>query len=156
MQPPIQQHESQESGLGLHSSSSAVSSSAYPGAFSSSSAAAAAAQQIKWVDRSNDSNFKSPIWSLGLLLCSENKINGHFLVKCAVCEQHRSSWKKFDDGKKTFTDHAERYHPKEPKVAAWLHNRAVQEEEMQHERAAEEGKVVQVGVSFWLACCLLI
>ena len=99
---------SQESGLGLQSSSSAVTSSASPGAFSSSSAAAAA-QQIKWVDRSNDANFKSPIWSLCLLLCSENKINGHFLVKCAVCEQHQSSWKTFDDGKKTFTDHAERY-----------------------------------------------
>ena len=58
------------------SSTSAVCSSSYSA--SQSSAAAA----VKWVDRSVNKNWDSPMWQLGIFKCSENKhFNHRYLVK---------------------------------------------------------------------------
>ena len=66
----------------------AASSSSFSSLSSSSSSSSQA--EIKWVDRSLDPAFDSPIWKLDLLQCSESKINGSYLVKCVVCEQHHT------------------------------------------------------------------
>ena len=63
--------------------------------FSSSSSASqsSAAAAVKWVDRSGNKNWDSPMCQLGIFKCSENKqVNHRYLLKCVVCEQHHSSF----------------------------------------------------------------
>ena len=97
--------------------------SSSPALFSSSSSAShsSAASAVKWVDRSGSKNWDSPMWQLGLFMCSEHKeVNRKYLVKCVVCEQHHSSFVRQYNGSKPFLEHAESSHPKEAKVAEWI------------------------------------
>ena len=62
------------------STSALFSSSYYASSYSASQSSAAAA--VKWVDRSGNKNWDSPMWQLGIFKCSENKqVNHRYLVK---------------------------------------------------------------------------
>ena len=116
----------------------------------SSSSSSSCRAEIKWVDRSRDPAFDSPIWNLDLFQCSESKINGSYLVKCVVCEQHHTSFIRSHRGTKPFSDHAQSIHPKHPKVEAWLHEKAVQEENAKLKRAEDEGKLKEVVICLYI------
>ena len=98
-----------------------------------------------WVDRYSDyKDWTSAVWKLGLFLCSSTKINNRFRVKCLVCEQHHASCVRDYDGTTLLSYHAEHDHPKEPKVAEWLHQKALIASKKKEERADEEHQLGQV------------
>ena len=78
------------------------------------------------------------MWQIGIFKCSENK---QILSNSAL---HSS-------GSTPFLEHAERSHPKEPKFAEWIHQKAVDAAQQAQERAEEERSLrmfALVGFSF--------
>jgi hypothetical protein len=97
-----------------HVSSSSASSS-------SSSQGYSASSDVEWIDRSKDKAWDSPVWQLGLFLCSSSKLSDFqncYAVKCKACESHHVSFIKAYKGTKTFIDHAEKVHTKDQKVGS--------------------------------------
>ena len=146
--PPKKRRFSQTSiSFASESSSNSASSSSCSSSPSSSSASSSS---IVWVDHSQNSKFDSPMWKLGLFLSSEKKINGTYKVKCVICEQHHvvpaPVWNY--DGTTNFLYHAEKIHPKEPKVVEWLHQKSSVAEQKKEAKVAEEKHLGQVAFAF--------
>ena len=86
------------------------------------------------------------MWQLGLFFCSAGRINGVYKVKCILCEKRRvvpaAIWDY--DGTKTFFHHATRVHPREEKVAEYIHKKAQQDAHKKAAKVEEEKNLQQV------------
>jgi hypothetical protein len=113
-----------------------------------SSCSSSSVSEIVWVDRSHDKKFDSPMWKLGLFLCSREKYNGGYKVKCVICARTKpgdSVW--VYDGTSTFLYHAQKFHPKEEKVAEWIRQKAASAARQKEAKEAEEHKLGNVCLS---------
>lgn len=82
-------------------------------------------------------------------MCSSEKLPkgsaiSRYRVKCLVCESHNSAWVKDYEGTNPFSYHAEHVHPKEPKVAEWLHQISVAADHQEEEKKASEQNLGKV------------
>ena len=109
------------------SSSSAYSS--YSSESSESSYSAESKTEIKWVDRSEDSNFSYGVWKLGIFMCSEKKVGQNYCVKCLICEKRRFPCSGHSDTT-AMAHHARSRHSRETQVAAWIQ----EQERVKHEK----------------------